>query len=150
MALTSRDGGIPIVVTGRSESALVHYDKNHAETSGRAFEPNAARRALRIRDQSGGRGLAHAYMLNEEPSKQYGVLGRLEIIEEGHGTHPADIYWLYPDQNIEHVRRTAENDGVDEEGYDINWREINTHIRWLNPEQMEELQLRIEEAQPIP
>lgn len=86
----------------------------------------------------------HSFLtiLNEDGVAKTGIVGTLTINDNGFNSHPASIYVLHTDSNVEHLRRTDENDGLDEENYPINWRDTVEHAGWLKTDDMTELRLR--------
>ncbi len=144
MELTNQRGD-PVMVTSYTGAGFITYNERHFAHTGEKFDNNAKKATAQLQDKEGNLHRSWATMLDEKGVHDFRRLGGLEVYEGG-SSHPADIYNLYPDMTIEHLKRTDEDDGQDEEDYPINWREHIQHLGQLDVQEMEDLQHSIETA----
>ncbi len=142
----ARAGGDPVMVKAREPGYFETVNLKHFPTGDEGYAESAHLRYLPVAD-SQGRRVAWATMLSEDASEKYGVLGQLTVGEPGKsGTHPADLYELYPDQRIKHDRRTwvyGPEDDPSDEDYPGGHVEVE-QLGWLTPGEIEELQAKLE------
>ena len=77
-------------------------------------------------------------VLDQEAIDKFGIIGEVTI-EQGFGSHPAHVYRLHRDSIVEHGYRTTEDDGLDEEGYEINTRYNSQYLGFLSVRQLQGL-----------
>jgi hypothetical protein len=148
MKLTAEKGhSVMITHIGDKRHSLGSFsDPEIAVMRGIEYTPDAQNLRLHIPDPDGNRHGAWATMLDESASHKMGILGMIEVQEKASHSHPADIYWLLPDNSIEHVYRYSTDDGQYEDGDPINWVEHAQDKGLLNTQQMEDLQHALEAA----
>lgn len=99
---------------------------------------NATSRIRSIHDTDYNSYRWRTLVLDEEIAEDVNCLATIDI-EQGFGSHPAHLYHVYPNGTIEHWYRKEEHDGIDEEGYELNWREVIEPRGFLDVDQMQEL-----------
>lgn len=141
------------VASQRGKPSMITEDLGHGfrtagkdviDARGEVFEESSKNCPIEVTDSEGKTHVGWVSVLSEHASHNYGKLARLEIYGVDSGTHPADLYTLYPNQTIRHHKRTSENDGYYDDGEEINWRERIDDLGLLDTSQMVDLQLELE------
>jgi hypothetical protein len=124
----------------RGKAGYVTYGSDISTQRGEEFIPNGRVYGLRLKDPDGTPRQSWVILFDEDAAFKFGLLATIDIYE-GDSSHPANIYKLYPDSRIKHLRRIDVGDMNDPE-----WREEVEDKGWLDTQDMEDLQRTLQTA----
>ena len=121
---------------GEHEAIFSTMDETVTPFNGVSYVPNASSLITKVENQAGQLRRGEGVVLDNGIMLPSGRIAHFDIWD-GAGSHPATIFCLYANQNVEVLRRNASNDGIDAEGYEINRRHDTVSVGWLSADQME-------------